>query len=297
MAESTPKPEALETEWKTMRPRRRRTKQARAKHDGPGGSKAEGEIAAAAGGEVEDDARTMEERLADLERDFRREEEGEGKVAEKKEEPSYPLTQVVCLGLGSFEGLAGGGGWEGKRRAWMQLFAFETLARGVAGELTPAPSEKQEGKQAQGEETPVERPDPSGVRTILQDPVFTSADRRFLAGRGHDVVDDPGAFEALKQVAGEEGAENDTEARGEGSSTLLFGVHLYLPVYKRALEGPLPAVFVGTGWDTWDDINRGEELPALKEMHETYEREDFPEEEVLSTFSSTCIYWRKTNKV
>lgn len=34
--------------------------------------------------------------------------------------------------------------------------------------------------------------------------------------------------------------------------TLLFGVHLYRPVYASSLEASLPAMFVGTGWDVWD---------------------------------------------
>lgn len=35
-------------------------------------------------------------------------------------------------------------------------------------------------------------------------------------------------------------------------NTLLFGVHLYRPLYAQALDSNLPAIFVGTGWDIWD---------------------------------------------
>jgi len=146
----------------------------------------------------------------------------------------------LCLGLGSLEGE--GGGWEGRRRAWMQLFAFEGLVRGLD-------SGEEKGR----------------LRTVLQDPVFTEGDRMFLSGRGHEVLEDPGGFKVLRRVEegmdkkeeegeGEAKAEKEEEEEEEEEDgTLLFGVHLYLPVYKRALESGLPAVFVGTGWDTWDE--------------------------------------------
>lgn len=44
-------------------------------------------------------------------------------------------------------------------------------------------------------------------------------------------------------------------------------------------------------WADGHRINKGDQLPALKRMHETYRIEAFPQDETLSTFSSTNIYW------
>lgn len=72
------------------------------------------------------------------------------------------------------------------------------------------------------------------VPCVFQDPVFTSADRDFIAGLGHHVVDSPVAFDCVTP------------------DSFLFGIHLYRPVYVAALQSHLPALFVGTGLDIWD---------------------------------------------
>lgn len=38
-------------------------------------------------------------------------------------------------------------------------------------------------------------------------------------------------------------------------------------------------------------INKGDQIPSLKRMHETYRSEAFPQDQVIATFSSTNIYW------
>lgn len=72
------------------------------------------------------------------------------------------------------------------------------------------------------------------IPCIFQEPVFTSADRDFIAGLGHSVVDSPEACDRVDP------------------DTFLFGIHLYRPIYALALRKCLPALFVGTGWDVWD---------------------------------------------
>ena len=69
---------------------------------------------------------------------------------------------------------------------------------------------------------------------FFQEPVFTASDAAFITSLGHHVVDSPAGCERVD------------------GSTLLFGVHLYRPIYALALKNSLPAVFVGTGWDVWD---------------------------------------------
>lgn len=54
------------------------------------------------------------------------------------------------------------------------------------------------------------------------------------------MADDPGGFEAVADDPG---------------GTVVVGFHLYIPIYRRVLDfesGDLPRVFVGTGWDVWD---------------------------------------------
>ncbi|EFY93804.1 hypothetical protein MAC_00295 [Metarhizium acridum CQMa 102] len=72
------------------------------------------------------------------------------------------------------------------------------------------------------------------IECIFQEPLFTAAERTFLTGMGYRVVDHPVACRAVT------------------ADSLLYGVHLYRELYEEALRTALPAVFVGTDWDTWD---------------------------------------------
>ena len=61
-----------------------------------------------------------------------------------------------------------------------------------------------------------------------------------MESKGHIVADDPGGFEAVAEDPG---------------GTVVVGFHLYIPIYRRVLDfesGDMPRVFVGTGWDVWD---------------------------------------------
>jgi hypothetical protein len=73
------------------------------------------------------------------------------------------------------------------------------------------------------------------IECIFQEPLFTDSERAFLKDMGHTVVDHPVACQSVTR------------------DTLLYGIHLYRELYQEALDAALPAVFVGTGWDTWDE--------------------------------------------
>ncbi|RSL45881.1 hypothetical protein CEP53_010569 [Fusarium sp. AF-6] len=79
--------------------------------------------------------------------------------------------------------------------------------------------------------------------------------------------------------------------------TFFFGVHLYKPIYAMALEKNLPVIFVGTGWEVWDDLFATEGLERMEVMHKGYGKSEFPQESFDSAFSSTCIYWKSTGEV
>lgn len=81
----------------------------------------------------------------------------------------------------------------------------------------------------------VEKATGSKIECIFQDPVFTQSDKDFLASLGHQVVETPAACDMID------------------ANSLLYGIHLYRPIYAMALEKSLPAIFVGTGWDVWDE--------------------------------------------
>lgn len=79
-----------------------------------------------------------------------------------------------------------------------------------------------------------EKRDEIKVKCYFQDPVFGEADKAFIVSLGHEVVSSPQGFEKVD------------------GNTVLSGVHLYRPIYAKALEKCLPAVFIGTDLDVWD---------------------------------------------
>ncbi|KAL6917425.1 hypothetical protein ACHAPO_010146 [Fusarium lateritium] len=112
------------------------------------------------------------------------------------------------------------------------------------------------------------------METYVQDPMFSASDKTFLGNIGHTVVEEP--------------AGNDLVT----PTTFFFGVHLYRGVYKEALEKHLPALFIGTGWDAWDDMPSLDGLEEIREIHKTYEHCKFPEDKYDTAFSTTSVYWK-----
>ncbi|KAF4973938.1 hypothetical protein FZEAL_9124 [Fusarium zealandicum] len=112
------------------------------------------------------------------------------------------------------------------------------------------------------------------IECVFQDPVFSASDKAFLVNLGHSVVETPAGCDMIDQ------------------DTLFFGVHLYKPIYAMALEKALPAIFVGTGWDVWDDLFATNDLANMEKMHKAYTKSEFPQDGFDSAFSSTSIYWK-----
>ncbi|TDZ39726.1 hypothetical protein CTRI78_v010488 [Colletotrichum trifolii] len=160
------------------------------------------------------------------------------------------VRRAVCLGVGTFD--PEDGGWDAKRRSFIQLEGFLTVVE-VLSELYN-----------------------ESIPCTLQEPRFTPGDVGFLTGLGHDVVESPSAFDAVDE------------------DTLVFAIHMYRPIYEMALEKTLPAMFVGTGWDTWDGVGLLAEgdFKCMSDMHRSHTHFDFPQDGNHTTFSSTCLYWR-----
>lgn len=112
------------------------------------------------------------------------------------------------------------------------------------------------------------------IPCVFQEPRFSVVDKAFIASLGHTVVESPGAFPLVDDRC------------------LLFGVHLYRKVYKAALVRVLPSVFVGTGFEVWDDCGRGgANFGEMEQMDTQFQMIPFPQDDSFTTFSSTCIYW------
>ncbi|KAJ4253295.1 hypothetical protein NW762_010450 [Fusarium torreyae] len=112
------------------------------------------------------------------------------------------------------------------------------------------------------------------IECFFQDPVFNASDKTFLSDLGHTVVEHPAGCDLVTE------------------NTFFFGVHLYKGIYTEALAKHLPAIFVGTGWDAWDNLFSSEGLGNIETMHKTYESCEFPQEEFDTAFSTTTIYWK-----
>ncbi|KAG6029484.1 hypothetical protein E4U40_000499 [Claviceps sp. LM458 group G5] len=113
------------------------------------------------------------------------------------------------------------------------------------------------------------------IHSIFQEPLFTDADTAFLTARGHAVVPAPLASTAVTP------------------HTLLYGIHLYRPLYEEALQHHLPSAYVGTDWETWEQLMLpGDCLRGVREMHEKYRKWEFPQEGIV--FSGTWMYWRRS---
>lgn len=73
------------------------------------------------------------------------------------------------------------------------------------------------------------------IGCLFQEPLFNSVDREFLQSLGHEVVDSPRGFDCVNP------------------STLVFGIHLYRDIYNQTVAKHLPAMFVGTPYDIWEE--------------------------------------------
>ncbi|KAK1574384.1 uncharacterized protein LY79DRAFT_639771 [Colletotrichum navitas] len=160
------------------------------------------------------------------------------------------VRKAVCLGVGTFD--PEDGGWDAKRRSYIQLDGFLTIVEVLSALYKES------------------------IPCSFQEPRFTPNDAEFLTNLGHKVVESPTAFEAVDQ------------------DTLVFAVHMYRPIYEATLEKASPAMFVGTGWDVWDEFATMKEgdFKCMSDMHDSHKHFPFPQDGTYTTFSSTCLYWR-----
>ncbi|KAI1798515.1 hypothetical protein F4811DRAFT_208690 [Daldinia bambusicola] len=112
---------------------------------------------------------------------------------------------------------------------------------------------------------------------VFQDPVFNASDKDFIRALGHEVVDSPIGFEQVSP------------------STLVFGIHLYRDVYAQAIAKCLPAMFIGTPREVWEECYGSDPLDwvDLDELNKKCDKVKFPEDAGYTTFSSTAIHWRR----
>ncbi|KAK8109729.1 hypothetical protein PG999_007866 [Apiospora kogelbergensis] len=161
-------------------------------------------------------------------------------------------SNAVCLGIGSFD--PPDGSWQVKRRTHAQLAAFQTVVD-ILNEHVDAP-----------------------IRCVFQEPYFTQADREFLEGMNHEIVDSPHGYESV------------------GEQTFLYGIHLYKDTYSDAIANHIPALFIGTGWDTWESCINPEspEWARIKELDRLCDKVNFPnDEDFYPAFTSTVVHWRE----
>ncbi|POS77442.1 hypothetical protein DHEL01_v204165 [Diaporthe helianthi] len=145
------------------------------------------------------------------------------------------------------------GSWSSQRRSHIQLAAFLAIVDAL--------------KSESGQD----------IETIYQEPRFAQPDKEFLASLGGKTVDSPGAYELIDET------------------TFVFGVHLYRDIWAAALKESLPAMCVGTGWDVWEENPGADKSPdfnSIREMDAAFDKFPFPQDD-YSSFSSTCIYWKK----
>ncbi|CAN8099895.1 unnamed protein product [Discula destructiva] len=117
------------------------------------------------------------------------------------------------------------------------------------------------------------------IECLYQEPRFTQPDKEFIASLGGKVVESPASYALVDD------------------RTMVYGVHLYRDIWAAALERSLPGVFIGTGWDVWEDTGAGAsgDFDCIREMDAspTFDKIPFPQDDDPGSFSSTCIYWRR----
>ncbi|KAI1658561.1 hypothetical protein F4813DRAFT_388330 [Daldinia decipiens] len=118
------------------------------------------------------------------------------------------------------------------------------------------------------------------IRCIFQEPVFNTSDKAFIRALGHEVVDSPIGFELVSPT------------------TLVFGIHLYRDVYAQILSKCLPAMFIGTPQEVWEECYGSDPLDwvELDELNKRCDKVKFPEDTGYTTFSSTTIHRRRCDE-
>lgn len=72
------------------------------------------------------------------------------------------------------------------------------------------------------------------IECFYQEPRFAQPDKDFISSLHGNIVESPHSYHLIDET------------------TLVFGVHLYRDIWADALQKSLPGMFVGTGWDVWE---------------------------------------------
>lgn len=91
----------------------------------------------------------------------------------------------------------------------------------LAAFATAVAASRQQGKQ--------------DIKCYFQEPCFTPGDKEFLRGFGYEVVESPIGFDLVSE------------------NSLVFGIHLYRDIYSKAIAQCIPAIFIGTDHETWEE--------------------------------------------
>ncbi|KAL2884773.1 hypothetical protein HOO65_090068 [Ceratocystis lukuohia] len=146
-------------------------------------------------------------------------------------------------------------GWLARKRAHMQVLAFLDIVKSLNQNVDPGAAT---------------------IKCFFQEPAFTSEDCRFIKSLGHEVVISPAGFECVDE------------------NTFVFGIHLYAEIYSKILSRNLPAIFIGTSWDEWENVSlsgTNKKPHRIADMDAAYNKADFPQDDNY-TFSSTVVYWK-----
>ncbi|KAF3802053.1 hypothetical protein GCG54_00012297 [Colletotrichum gloeosporioides] len=194
---------------------------------------------------------TCHERIKDLVR----KNAGEGRRVKK----------AVCLGVGTFD--PEDGGWDAKRRSYIQLDGFLTVVEALSAIYNET------------------------IPCSFQEPRFTPNDTKFLENLDHEVVESPAAFEAV---------DEDTLV-----FAIHMYRPIYEATLEKAL--PAMFVGTGWDvWDGYvfhwmkvinTDTHRAGtlkdgEFKCMSDMHNSHKQFAFPQDGTYTSFSSTCLYWR-----
>lgn len=131
------------------------------------------------------------------------------------------VKNVVCLGLGSLQSARR----EGRRSSFTQLAALMMILEEF-GELVLK-------EQMGNTDEILGGIGADKIQCVFQDPQYTETDKEFLISLAGTVVDDPLAFDHIKE------------------HTLVYAIHCYGPVYKTISSGPRPVVLIGTDVDNF----------------------------------------------
>ncbi|KAK7974364.1 hypothetical protein PG989_016212 [Apiospora arundinis] len=117
------------------------------------------------------------------------------------------------------------------------------------------------------------------IRCVFQEPYFTPADVDFLKGMDYEIVDSPDGYKSVDK------------------DTFLYGIHMYKDTYSDAIASHIPAIFIGTGWDTWESSCMdpdASEWARIRELDQLCDKANFPkDDDFYPAFTSTVIHWRK----